>query len=294
MASRPATVHRPTTPAETLALLAEDPEQSKLLAGGTAFTILWRSGLIQAEHIICCTAVSGLDGIRVEADSLVLGALTTLRAAEVSRAVQHHVPVLSSTLRHVANLRVRNVATWGGNVAEADNASDLPAVLVALDAQAVVRSVRGERVSRVQDLIVDFFTTTLAPDEMIVELRIPTPASSSAGSYVKFVSRAGDDRTCMGVAAFVGLHPDGSCRDLRLVAIGAGAVPLRLPDVEAQAVGEVLDERTVAEVAAAYAAAADPLSDVRGSAGYRRRVLPALIAEAVSRASAGDNEAVLL
>ena len=287
------TFHRPSTLEDALALLADNPEESKLLAGGTAFTILWRNGLIRAEHVICCGAVTGLDHVRVESGATVLGALATFRAAEVSQPVREQCPVLCSTLHHVANLRVRNVATWGGNLAEADSSSDLPAVLVALDAEVVVRSAAGERVSTVRDLMVDFFATTLEPDEMIVEVRIPALAPWLAGSYVKFVSRSGDDRTCLGVAAFTGFGDDGSCRELRLAVVGAGVVPLRLPEVEAQVAGQVLDARAIADVAAAYVAASDPMSDVRGSARYRRHVLPALITEAVSRANSRQNEAVM-
>jgi CO/xanthine dehydrogenase FAD-binding subunit len=287
------TFHRPQTLEDALALLADNPEESKLLAGGTAFTILWRSGLIQAEHIICCGGVTGLDYIRAESGATVLGALATFRAVEVSKAVMEQCPVLCFTLRHVANLRVRNVATWGGNLAEADSSSDLPALLVALDAEVVVRSAAGQRVSTVQDLMVDFFATTLEPDEMIVEVRIPALPSWMAGSYVKFVSRSGDDRTCMGVAAFTGFGDDGSCRELRLAAIGAGVVPLRLPEVEALVAGQILDAGAIADVAAAYVAAADPMSDLRGSARYRRHVLPALITEAISRANARRSEAVM-
>jgi aerobic carbon-monoxide dehydrogenase medium subunit len=287
------TFHRPSTLEDALALLAENPEESKVLAGGTAFTILWRNGLIRAAHVICCGAVRGLDYVRVESGVTVLGALATFRAAEVSKAVREQCPVLCSTLHHVANLRVRNVATFGGNLAEADNLSDLPAVLVALDAEVVVRSAASERVSTVRDLMVDFFATTLEPGEMITEVRIPAPAPWLAGSYVKFVSRSGDDRTCMGVAAFTGLGDDGSCRELRLAVTGASAVPMRLPEVEAQVAGQVLDKRAIAEVAAAYVAASDPMSDLRGSAGYRRHVLPALITEAITRAISGQNEAVM-
>jgi carbon-monoxide dehydrogenase medium subunit len=286
-------VYRPSSLDDALALLADDPESTRLLAGGTAFTILWRAGLIQAEHIVCCGAMTGLDYIRAETGVTVLGALATLRAAEVSPTVRERCPVLCSALRHVANLRVRNVATWGGNVAEADPTSDPPAVLVALDAEVEVRSAAGARVTRVADLIVDYYATTLAPEEMITELRIPALAPGLAGSYVKFVSRSADDRTCLGVAAFVAKDADGRCQELRLAATGAGPVPLRLPLVEAQAAGQVLDDRAAAEVAAAYVAAADPMSDLRGSAGYRRHVLPALISEAISRAMSGQNQAVM-
>lgn len=287
------TFHRPSTLEETLSLLAANPEQSKLLAGGTAFTILWRSGLIQAEHVICCAGVTELDYIRAEDGATVLGALATFRSAEVSSVLTRQCPVLASTLHHVANLRVRNVATWGGNLAEADSTSDLPAVLVALDSEVVVRSATGQRVSTAADLLVDFFATTLEPDEMIVEVRIPAIPPWLAGSYVKFVSRSGDDRTCLGVAAFTGFDAAGRCRELRVAVIGAGPVPLRLPQIEARAIGQVLDESAVAEVAAAYAVAADPMSDLRGSADYRRQVLPALVTDAITRASARQNAAVM-
>lgn len=292
--SRNATVLHPQSLDEALELLADDPEETKLIAGGTAFTILWRSGLIQATRVISCTALPGLDRIDAAHDIVTVGALTTFRAAEVSGDIQHRLPVLASTLHHVANLRVRNSATWGGNIAEADNTSDIPALLVALDAEIVVQSTSGRRISRVRDLIVDFFETTLAPDEMIVELRIPTPDPGVGGSYVKFLSRSAEDRTCLGVAAFVDLASDGTCQQLRLAVIGAAPIPLRLTDVEAQVRGERLDPARTAEVADEYVRRADPMSDVRGSAHYRRHVLPALISDAISRAAAAENRAVLV
>ena len=182
-----------------------------------------------------------------------LGALATFRSAEVSSVLTRQCPVLASTLHHVANLRVRNVATWGGNLAEADSTSDLPAVLVALDSEVVVRSATGQRVSTAADLLVDFFATTLEPDEMIVEVRIPAIPPWLAGSYVKFVSRSGDDRTCLGVAAFHRVRRRGPVPGTEGRRDRGGARSAPAAEVEARVVGQVLDESAVAGVAAAYA-----------------------------------------
>ena len=118
-------LHCPDTVEEVLALLAAHGEDAKLVAGGTAFTILWRAGLLSAGHLVACTRLPGLDGITVDGDIVTLGALARLRSTEVSGEVRSRLPVLTAALGHVGNLRVRNAATWGGNVAEADNTSDL-------------------------------------------------------------------------------------------------------------------------------------------------------------------------
>jgi carbon-monoxide dehydrogenase medium subunit len=294
VSARDAVVYCPATEREVLELLADRSADGKLVAGGTAFTVLWRTGLISAARLISCAAVAGLDHIEDHGDEIRIGALATFRAVELSPVVGERLPLLRAALAHVGNLRVRNVATWGGNLAEADNTSDLPAILVALDAVVVVRSVDGERVTSVADLIVDFFETTLRPEEMIVELRIPVPQARLAGCYVKFVARSAEDRTCLGVAACADIADDGTCRDVRVAAVGAATVPLRLRDVESAARGAHWDDDRITAIAAAYAEAADPLSDLRGTAEYRRRVLPGLVTEALHRAAGRDTCAVLL
>lgn len=288
----PVEVCCPGTADEALALLAGRPESSKLVAGGTAFTLLWRAGLIDADRLISCAGIDGLAGVHAAPDAVRIGALATFRDVQRSVAVARRLPVLAAALAHVGNQRVRNVATWGGNVAEADNTSDLPAILVALDAEVLVRSVGSERRSPVAELIVDFFETTLEPQEMIVELTVPVPAGHG-GSYVKFVSRSAEDRTCLGVAAFVATAADGTVTDLRVSAVGAAPIPLRLPEVEAWATGRVADRELFGAIGAEYAARSDPLTDLRGTAGYRKRVLPALVVEALDRALARRDDAVL-
>lgn len=287
-------LHCPDTVDEVLDLLAEYGEDAKLVAGGTAFTILWRAGLISADHLIGCARLPGLDRIEADGGTVTLGALARLRSAEISGLVLERLPVVAAALAHVGNLRVRNAATWGGNVAEADNTSDLPCLLAALDAEVRVRSRSAARTVPIGEFFVDYFETALAADELVVEVRVPVPSAGCAGSYVKFVSRSAEDRTCLGVAAFLERDGDGDCADARVAVIGAGPVPLRVREAERDLLGTEVSPEAMRELGARYAAAADPLSDLRGSAEFRLRVLPELVVEALTRAWAGHDGAVLL
>lgn len=286
-------MHRPESLDAMLALLAEHGEDSKIVAGGTAFTILWRAGLIQAGHLVSCSRLRGLGKITDDGESVGIGALATFRDAELSRTVQSSLPMLAAALRHVANVRVRNVATWGGNAAEADNTSDLPCLLAAMDADIEIASASGTRMVGAGDFFTDYFQTVLAPEEFIVRIKVPRPSAGWAGSYVKFVSRSAEDRTCIGVAAQLNVAGDGTCQGARVAVTGMAPVPLRVPAAEQALSGHALTGTALAEFARDYAAAADPVSDIRGSAEYRRRILPGLVREALARAAAGGNETVL-
>jgi carbon-monoxide dehydrogenase medium subunit len=287
-----AVMHRPEQLEHLLRLLEEHGDDAKVVAGGTAFTILWKAGLLQAGHLVSAAALPGLTGVQVEGAHLAIGALTRLRDVERSDTTRTAVPVLASALRLVANVRVRNVATMGGNVAEADYTSDPPAVLAALDAEVSVRSRGGQRRVPIRDFLVDYFETALEPGELVTEVRVPVLGHEWGGSYLKLLSRSAEDRTCLGVAAFVRRDDSGRCTGVRVAVVGANPVPLRLSDVEESFVGQDLREEGFAALAAAYAAAADPVTDNRGSASYRRRVMAPLIVRALRRASRATNDGV--
>ena len=286
-------LHRPESMPELLTLLRTHGEDAKILAGGTAFTILFKGGLLRPDHVVSAMGVPGLSDVFVTPDRVEIGTLARLRDVERHPAVRRMHPVLAATLRLVANARVRNAATIGGNIAEADPTSDPPAVLAALDAVVHVASTEGRRELPFRDVVVDYFETALAADEMITHVVVPTLGRSWGGTYLKFLSRTAEDRTCLGVAAFVNVDAEGRCAALRLSVVGANPVPLRLPQVEEELVGMVLDEGTLRRLGQCYVEAADPVSDIRGSADYRRRVLGPLIVRAVQQAASRRNEAVL-
>jgi carbon-monoxide dehydrogenase medium subunit len=183
---------------EALELKAERAEEATVVAGGTFVGILMNQGLLAPATLLSLAQVRGLG--RIEANGeLQLGALVTHRAVELSPVVRERWPALARSFSVVASPRVRNQATVGGVLADADYASDPPAMLMALDAVAVARSAGGERAIPVAELIVGHYETTLEPDELIVEVRVP--GGEHRAAYRKFRSRSREDRPCVAVAS---------------------------------------------------------------------------------------------
>jgi aerobic carbon-monoxide dehydrogenase medium subunit len=252
---------------EALVLRAERGDDATVLAGGTFLGILMNQGLIETHSLLSLARVGELKGIAVEDGELRLGAMTTHRAVERSPLVCQGWPVLAEAFSLVASPRVRNQATVGGVLADADYASDPPAMLAALGARAVLRSRRGERSVPIEELIVGYYETGIADDELLVEVRVP-PAPERA-AYRKFRSRSSEDRPCVAVAA----ARDGE--RLRVVVGAVAATPQELPDACALGVGKA------AEIGSRYAEGIEPMADSRGSADYRRRVIAVEVRRAV-------------
>lgn len=255
---------RPRSLEEALALKAERGDEATVLAGGTFLTILMNQGLLEPSCLLSLRDVSGLDGLGVDG-GLRLGAMVRHRAVERSSEVRAGWPALADAFSVVASPRVRNQATVGGVLADADYASDPPAMLCALGARAVVRSVAGERELPIAELITGYYETALGPDELIVDVRVPRVDGEAV--YRKFRSRSHEDRPCVSVAAV------RSAGELTVV---VGAVANR-----PQIFPELCALEDAAEIGHAYAEAIDPISDVRGSAAYRRRVIAVEVRRAV-------------
>lgn len=278
--------YRPGSVAEAVALLAQLGEDAKVIAGGTALTIMLRERLVAPGALVWIGGLPGLDGIEVRDGEVRLGALVRHRDVERSPLVREHLPVLADAFAKVANVRVRNAATVGGVLAEADYASDPPAVFRALDAIVEVTGPGGTRDVPVEDFIVAFYETALEPAELVTAVRVPVPAPGTAAVYEKFVTRSSEDRPCVGVCAVVRLAADRTIEDVR-VAVGAAAeIPLRLRDAESAEVGAPATVDTFARLAEAYAAAVDPLDDMRGSAWYRREMVRVWVRRALEHATA--------
>jgi aerobic carbon-monoxide dehydrogenase medium subunit len=268
----------PASLEEALALRAEHGEDATVLAGGTFLGILANQGFLSPPAYLSLAGVGELRGIAVRDGELHLGAMTTHTAIERSGAVRETWPVLARTFRLVASPRVRNQATVGGVLADADYASDPPAVLCALGARAVLRSPRGERAVAIDELILGYYETCIEPDELLVEVVVPRPPERA--TYRKFRSRSSEDRPCVAVAA---TRDDGRVR----VVVGAVAdVPQAFEDVCALADGRALEPALCEEIGRRYAERIEPMTDARGSAAYRRRVTTVEIRRAVEELSA--------
>jgi len=252
----------PTSLEEALALRAERGDEATVLAGGTFLGILMNQGFLAPTAFLWLGSVSELREMSVVDGELRLGAMVTHRRVE--REAAPGWPVLARAFGLVASPRVRNVATVGGVLADADYASDPPAMLAALGARAVLRSPRGDRSVTVGELILGYYETCIEADELLVEVRVP--AQPERATYRKFRSRSSEDRPCAAVAAVNG--QDG----LRVVVGAVAETPQDFPD---------LCEGEPAEIGARYAERIEPLSDARGSGHYRRRVIAAEVRRAV-------------
>jgi carbon-monoxide dehydrogenase medium subunit len=252
----------PASLEEALSLRAEHGDAT-VLAGGTFVGILMNQGFLAPTALLSLGGVDELRSVEVRDGSLHLGAMVRHRDVVRSELVREGWPVLAHAFSLVASPRVRNQATVGGVLADADYASDPPAMLAALDARAVLRGPNGERTVSMGELILGHYRTCIEPDELLVEVRVP-PQPERA-TYRKFRSRSAEDRPCVAVAAARGDR-------LRVVVGAVAGTPQDFPE---------LCEGAPAEVAAAYAERIEPMSDARGSAAYRRRVIAAEVRRAV-------------
>lgn len=247
-------------------LAALEQEGARVLAGGQSLIPLLNFRLVRPELLVDLRRVPGLDGIALEGGVLRLGAMVRQRAAERSPLVGAACPLLAQALPHVGHAQIRNRGTIGGSLCHADPSAELPLVAVALDAELVLRSRRGERRVPAADFYLTYMTADVRPGEVLVEARFPAEASPSA--FLEVARRHGDFAL---VAAAVRREPP------RVVLGGVGPVPLRAPQAEAAlAAGEPPEA-----VGAAGAAGLEPDSDLHASAEYRREVAAVLVARAV-------------
>jgi carbon-monoxide dehydrogenase medium subunit len=272
----------PTSIPEAVELCARYGEEAKILAGGTWLAIVLRQGLLMPSALISLHRVPGLNHISyAPGTGLRLGALVTHRAVELDPTVRRYYPALAHTYGQVANVRVRHQATVGGNLCDADYASDPPAMLAALNAQVRLLGASGERCIAVREFITGHYETVIRPDELLVEVIVPELPAGTRGTYLKYRTRSSEDRPCVGVAAVAAFDPDGHCRELQVVVGAVAGRPQIVPAALEHARGERLSRVLIDTIAARYAEAIDPLDDLRGSAWYRKRMIEVFVRRAL-------------
>ncbi len=273
---------------EAAALLDSGDASDRPVSGGTAVMLMMKLGVLRPARLVSLRAVerrcfdisTGDDG------KLRLGAMATLSALERSPLIRKEIPVVARALRTLSNVRVRNVATLGGHLAHADPHMDLPPVLIALGATAVVVGPKGERTLPLDRLHAGYLETTLARGELIAEITVPKQGARRA-AYLKCTTRSADDWPALGVAAV--LDMDGATiRDSRLVISAATDVPTRLARAEDVLRGARVDDAVLARAGGAAVAEADLIGDAHGSAAYKRELLRVYLARAVRQALASD------
>jgi carbon-monoxide dehydrogenase medium subunit len=280
----------PTTVSEASELLNLH-EGSKVVAGGTAVVLMMQQGLLLPEVLVSLRSIDGLSSVTASDDLITIGSAVTLQEIATSSLLLERRPSLARACELVGNVRVRNAATLGGNLAEGDYASDPPTVLAGLDATVVAESERGERRIAARDLVTGFYETALERDEIITRIEVRSLGPDERAVYLKYVSRSSEDRPCIGVAARAKFS-DEVVDELSIVVGAVASSPQRLDDVEEQAVGAPLEADVIESLAGAYSRGISPLEDARGSAWYRKRMIRVFVRRAltglVSNGAAGS------
>jgi len=277
----------PTSLHEAIALLDPDDATVRPIAGGTALMLMMKAGVFRPTRLVSlrnlgdrfARIATGGDG------HVTIGAMTALAEVERSADVARVAPVIPRAMRRLSNIRVRNVATVGGNLAHGDPHMDLPPVLIALGAEVSVAGTQGERNIAVENLFVGYFETVLEKNELIAALRIP-PQGRTRTAYLKVTTGSADDWPALGVA--VALDAEGpSVKSARVVVSAATEKAIRLTAAEQVLTGATVDDTTLRRAGDAAADTAECITDVRGSAAYKRELLRVHVVRAARQALNG-------
>jgi carbon-monoxide dehydrogenase medium subunit len=274
--------HAPTTVDEALALLEANGPDSRLLAGGQSLVPMMNFRLAAPPVIVDLNRIPDLAYIEDRGDVVCIGAMTRQRAVESSALVADRLPVLSAAIKLVGHLPTRSRGTIGGSIAHADPAAELPMVLQALEGAVVVRGPNGRRTIAASELFQDAMTTSIAADEILVEVRLPVMPAGAGCAVEEFARRHGDF-AIVGIAAMV-VRDGGRCTTARLVTAGAGPVPMRLRAAEAILERDGLGDAPIRAAAARAAELVAPDADVHATAEYRRHLTGVLTDRALRRA----------
>jgi len=276
----------PTTVAEACALLKQHGGEAKVFAGGSHLTILMKQGLYQPRALVNIKKIPELRGIKYDAaEGLIIGALVTHREIETSALMREKFPVLCDAEREVANIRVRNMGTVGGNLASGEPLTDLSQIFIALEGKAKIKGPDGHRTIPIEELFVDFYTTCLAEDEILTHVVLPPLPAPSGVDYIRFSSSSVVDKPSAGVAVRITLDAGNEKVQTARIVLGCvGATPVRARKAEALITGKQLTPQLTEEAGSAASQECSPTSDLRGSEQYKRAIVRTLVKRAAGKA----------
>ncbi|HEY3118731.1 MAG TPA: xanthine dehydrogenase family protein subunit M [Chloroflexota bacterium] len=282
--------YAPNTVDEALELLAQLGEDAKPLAGGQSLVPMMNFRLARPASLIDLNRIAELDHLAAAEDgSLRIRAMTRQRSLERSAAVARQWPLIAEAVAHIGHVQIRNRGTVGGSLSHADPAAELPAVMVALDAELVIHSRTGQRMLSAADFFLGHYQTAVEPSELLVEVRVPLPPARTGWSFQE-VSRRHGDFALAGAAGLVTLDQHGAISRARLAFVGLGPTPIRSIAAEDSLVGQQPSDSIWGDAAALASRDLDPDADVHATAAYRRHLGEVLarrvLIEAAKRASA--------
>ena len=271
---------KPSALSQVHQLLDSFGEGARILAGGQSLMAALNLRLSAPEMLIDITGLSELAGISVVGDWLRIGALTRHRELETSDLVKRYAPLIAQAMPHVAHPAIRNRGTFGGSLAFADPAAELPACVIALGAEIEIAGAAGRRRLGAQEFFVGVCETALQPGEVVTAVEVPIPAPGFRSAFAELARRHGD-------YAMVGLAAHGCCQsgrwsELRLAFLGAGPKPLRAGHAEARLVGANLALETLAQAKSDLARDLDPFDDIHATAATKLYLAGVLLERVVA------------
>ena len=283
----------PTTVGEACRLLEQYAGEARVFAGGTGLTILMKQGLLRPKALINIKRIPNLRDISYDSNKgLVIGALVTHHDLETSDLALKQLPILRQVERDVANIRVRNMGTVGGNLASGEPLTDLPSLFIALDARVNILGASGERTLPVEELFLDYYETVLADDEVLTQVVISPTPSRTGVEYIRFSSGSVVDKPCVGVSVRITLDEKRqACQNVRIALGCVASTPMRASKAEKALEGKQIKPAGVEEAATLASQECSPLDDLRGSEKYKREMVGVLVKDAVAKAYERAQEA---
>jgi len=274
---------RPSTVPEAISLLQAHGEDAKVLSGGQSLIPMMKLRIARPAWLIDINAIPGLDYIREQDGFLRIGGLVREFEIEASELIRKKYPILHDTASVIADPQVRSLATMGGNLAHGDPANDHPAAMLALRAEVVATGPNGSRTIKIDDFFVSVFTTALEPAEILTEIRVPLAGARSRGAYFKLERKVGDFATAA-AAAQVTLDDRGAVSQAGIGLTNVGPVPIRGRHGEDFLRGKAPNAENIAQAAQLASEDAQPSSDLRGPAEYKKALVKELTRRALNRA----------
>ena len=273
----------PTTLKKTFSLMEKHGDDARVIAGGTSLIIMMRQRLLMPKVVISLGRIPKFDRIAYNAkEGLRIGAGARHRDIELSAAVKKHYPLLHETFRKVAQPRIRNMGTVGGNLAAGDPLTDPGASLIALDAEITLTSSKGQRTLPLDEFFIDYYQTALEPGELLTEIRVPPP-QRPGWAHIKFTPRSVEDFATVGVALTLKAS-NGTCEDIRIGLNSVASTIVRARKAEEVLRGKPISDAALQEMGEAAATECDPTDDNRGSAEYKLDLVKVLVRRAAREA----------
>lgn len=272
---------QPRSLQQAVALLQKHGDDARPLGGGTTLIILMKQRALHYPYLVDLQTIPGLNEIKKEVDGVRIGALASHRMVETSPLIRQSLPVLAEAFRHIGNVRVRETASVGGNLAHADYRLDPPPPLLILGAEVSAFGPKGARAIPLKNFFRGMYETALEPGELLVDVKIPSMPANSRAAYLRYSALSANDWPCLGVAGLL-VKENGRCKELRLALGGVAATPLLIDGLEFTK-NQALDQAAIDKVLDVVDRQISPSSDLRGTEWYKRRMARLFVRKAVEQ-----------